>query len=150
MAFSGALGLFVLIRCNIILLSYYYFYSFTFYNSFLFNLCFRGGKLGCNKGKFSASWTPLNKIIGFNSSIEVAGVDGFWSRICQSNCFGRLFCPIGLSELEINVDLGQYKFVVSDVENNKNWAKDDKLLHSDAILGAIQIKNEERIRESKL
>jgi hypothetical protein len=77
-------------------------------------------------------------MIGHNSKISISGSDHFLSRICSGNICGRLFCPIGSSELNIDVDLGKYRISVHDVEKNKNWNKDQKLLHANAVLGRIQ------------
>jgi hypothetical protein len=97
-----------------------------------------GGALGCNVSRFAVAWAPITKVIGQNSTVKVGGYDSFWSRVCKDNICGRLFCPIGHAELEFDIDLGRYRFSVYDIEKNKNWNHDKKLLHANAIIGRIQ------------
>ena len=44
----------------------------------------------------------------------------------------------GFAELDIDIDLGKYRINVHDMEKNKNWTTDPKLIHADAILGRIE------------
>jgi hypothetical protein len=34
--------------------------------------------------------------------------------------------------------LGKYRFSVYDIEKNKNWNKDNNLIHANAIIGRLQ------------
>lgn len=99
-----------------------------------------------SQDNFLISWESLDSFSGFSVKIDAQGNETFTRRICKSNCIGRLFCPIGHSQVEVGLDFkGKYQFSTvrggeggSGSDANKVWLADEELGLNQKMLGGVQ------------
>eukprot|EP01041_Mallomonas_annulata_P011642 gene11641-24379_t len=99
-------------------------------------------KLVCEKrDSVVVVWAVLDHMTGQELNIHSYGAENWFRRICNCCYVGRVLCPIGKSEFDIQIWInGKYSFKVGGVRGgNKNWLKDDLMLDGLAALNQLQV-----------